>query len=140
MRDFLSGPRTHVLGLLAAGLLIACSSSPDPVLGGLDGRYEGTLTIEYRGTSKTLGMSMVFESNGAVTSHSELDEPQHNYYRLRDDRTAIDLYNKHKVLFGHLQLTELTPDRIKGYMIPDNGTRDLGTSDLIDMQRVVAKK
>jgi hypothetical protein len=102
----------------AASLLMACSRPPEPALGGLDGRYEGTLTMSYGSNSKTLGISMIFESNGAVTSHSELDEPQHSYYRLRDDHTAIDLYDKDKALYGHVQLTDLGPDRIKASSCP----------------------
>jgi hypothetical protein len=92
--------------------------------------------MSYGSNSKTLGFSMIFEFSGAVTSHSKLDEPQHSYYRLRDDHTAIDLYDEHKALYGHVQLTDLGPDRIKGVLIPDNGTRDVGTTDKIDIKRV----
>ena len=79
---------------------------------------------------------MTFDLNGTVTSHSELDQPQHSYYRLRWDRTAIDLYNMGKSWFGHIQLVELNHDRITGYMFPDNGTRDLGDQVRLDAHRV----
>jgi hypothetical protein len=125
-----------VLGF-ATSLLIACSRPTTPALGGLEGRYEGTLTMTYGSKSKTLGISMIFEANGAVTAHSELDEPQHYYYRLRDDHTAIDLYDEHKVLYGHVQLTQLLADRIAGVLKADNGTRDLGTTDTLDIKRVL---
>jgi len=125
------------LCMLALSLLMGCSRPSNPAWGGLDGRYDGTLTMSYGSNSKTLGITMIFEADGTMTSHSEIDEPQHSYYRLRADHTAIDLYDEHKVLYGHVELTELLADRIKGVLRADNGTRDLGTTDTIDIRRVL---